>query len=124
MGALYLNAYCHFASGYRTFRLDRIQVLGEVEIESEKNLEAGLGRGLQSATPSVLEVRVLAQARRYMEIFKGEFRQGSIVSNFFNTQWLLRVIIASGGDLELISPEDLRPEIAAGARKILALYSS
>lgn len=123
-GALYLNAYCHFASGYRTFRLDRIQVLGEVEIESEKNLEAGLGRGLQSATPSVLEVRVLAQARRYMEIFKGEFRQGSIVSNFFNTQWLLRVIIASGGDLELISPEDLRPEIAAGARKILALYSS
>ncbi len=119
-GQLYLNAYCFTASGYRTFRLDRIEVISETDVQRVQVTH----QGLDAVSPSVLEVKVRAGARRYREILKGEYRGESIISTFFNSEWLLRVLIASGGELELIAPKELRPEIACRARKILSLYSS
>lgn len=119
-GNLYLSAYCYTVSGYRTFRLDRIQILGDSDIEIRTAPDAAQ----ESTKPSPLEVRVNAEARRYKEILKGEYVGGSIFSSYFSSEWLRRVVLGSGGDLELITPEDLRPEIAMQATKILELYRS
>lgn len=119
-GNLYLSAFCYTASGYRTFRLDRIQILGDSDIEIRTTPNAGQ----ESTKPSPLEVRVNSEARRYKEILKGEYVGGSILSTYFSSEWLLRVVLGSGGDLELVTPEDLRPEIAMLASKILELYRS
>lgn len=119
-GNLYLSAFCHTASGYRTFRLDRIQVLGDSDVKVENASDMAM----ISTRRMPLEVKVNSEARRYMEVFKGEYVGGSIHSAYFNSEWLLRVVLGSGGDLELTTPADLRPEVATRAAKILDLYRS
>ena len=120
LGRIYLSAFCFTVNGYRTFRIDRLQVIEEVDIPSRRieRVEAA------SESSTDLELRVRNNPRRYSEIFQGRCDGERISSTFYSTEWLLRAVIASGGDLELATPTELRPEIRSVAEKILALYPS
>lgn len=119
-GHIYLSAYCHRVNEYRTFRLDRIQILHEVDPPSPRLST----ENHSSLSPALLELRVHNNARLHREIFSGEYVDGAIFATFFSNEWLLRTVISAGADVELINPAELRAEIASQGEKILALYSS
>lgn len=119
-GHIYLSAFCYRVNGYRTFRLDRIAILRELDQPSiQPHGEVNLSSG-----GAPLELRVHENARLYREIFSGEYVDGSIFSSYFSSEWLIRTVIAAGSDADLIQPKELRADVAAQGEKILALYSS
>lgn len=109
-GVLYLTGYCHRSEDFRTFSLDRIsdclvlEGVREFPEYKEDRIE--------------ITIRIEKSYRKFIEIFGGEKFQT------FSSLWAVRAVIAALGDVELLSPSDIRQEVAARARLALAEYTS
>jgi proteasome accessory factor C len=119
-GQKYLSAYCRLAQGFRSFRLDRIEViepLGDVSRRSAS--ESG------STEQVVVDIQVTGNRRAIFEELgiKELHPSGRAALPIFSTDWLLRNAISASPQVEVLGDDALRSEIRLTAEKVLALYS-
>ena len=119
-GYLYLHAYCSTAKDFRNFRIDRIQSAENAEVEKPS-----------TATPEDpekirFELKVVRPTRDVAERFAESHLDAGTVfkGSSFSQQWISRSVFASGGAVELLTPADIRSEIARRAETILNRYES
>jgi len=119
-GHIYLHAYCSTARDFRRFRIDRIQSAETAEVEKPSTAS--------SENPEKLrfEVRVVRPTRDVAERFAESHLDAGTVfkGSSFSQQWISRSVFASGGAVELLTPADIRSEIARRAETILNRYES
>jgi proteasome accessory factor C len=117
-GYLYLHAYCFTALDFRHFRLDRVQSTETAEVEKPSTAPA--------ANPEKIgyELKVHRPTRDVAERFEEpHLEPGSVFkASSFSHHWITRSTLASGGAVELLSPSEIRGEIARRAETILNRY--
>ena len=115
----FLIAFCSVADSRRTFRLDRISNPQIVDLsspqlpvidESEKRISAKL--------------KVHGNARLLQETFDKcqDLGDKTFLVEIFNSSWLIREVIASAGDFELLEPLALREEVTRQSQAISLQY--
>ena len=117
-GSLYLHAYCFTAQDFRHFRIDRVQSAETAEVEKP------------STTPPAnlekirFEVKVVRPTRDVAERFEESNLEAGTVfkSSSFSQHWIARSVLASAGAVELLTPAEIRSEIAKRAETILNRY--
>ena len=139
--AWYLQAYCHLAGAQRTFRLDRIRsatMLSQV-FTSRDDLDVSFRHNPEPPFASEgCEWAVLRYPNTPRSVLEdsgiiliddeGERRddeedgfKGRIP--FLDSSWLIRHILARGGEEVLQEPHDLRREVAQAAEQLLERYT-
>lgn len=117
-GYLYLHAYCSTAKDFRHFRIDRVQSAETAEVEQPSTTSPENPEKLR------FEVRVVRPTRDVVERFaESNLDAGTVFKgSSFSQQWISRSVFASAGSVELLSPVDIRSEIARRAETILNRY--
>lgn len=117
-GYLYLHAYCSTAKDFRHFRIDRVQSAETAEVEQPSTTSAENPEKLR------FQVRVVRPTRDVAERFAESHLDAGTVfkGSSFSQQWISRSVFASAGAVELLSPVDIRSEIARRAESILNRY--
>ena len=117
-GYLYLHAYCYAALDFRHFRVDRIQSAESAEVERPSSAPA------QTPEKIDYELKVVRPTRDVAERFEqGDLQAGDIFKgSSFSQQWIARSVSAAGGAVELLSPAEIRSELANRAQSILNRY--
>lgn len=121
-GVEYLFAYCVTSQAFRTFRVDRI---GKVE-NVDKTLDVQAEAGYQDERTLHFTVRIHNRLRAMKERFHIEDsieEAGNSLSSY-SAQWILRSTIASSGSVEIMEPEEIRLKVVTKAQEILAQYAS
>lgn len=118
-GQDFLIAFCTTADSNRTFRLDRItkaEVLNQKSVPTETSIEEA---ARVSAT-----LQVHGNTRLFKETFDKwvELGNGKFQIEVFNSAWLIREIIASQGNFELLEPVRLRQEVKRQIQAISSQY--
>ena len=117
-GYLYLHAYCFTALDFRHFRIDRIQSAHSVEVEKPSTALPVNPERIDFAVKVVRPTRDVAERFEESNLEAGTVFKGSS----FSQHWISRSILASGGAVELLSPADIRSELAKRAELILNRY--
>ncbi|MFM9134621.1 MAG: helix-turn-helix transcriptional regulator [bacterium] len=132
-GHAYLDAWCRRAGAERTFRMDRIisaTVVPEPralpqEARGPISREEILAPG--SAT-SVL-VEFTPAGRWLLDVLRGDLLEdredggGTLRADVADPAWLVRLVLAQGGDLVVRAPADLRASVREAAEAALARYA-
>lgn len=118
-GQDFLIAFCTTADSNRTFRLDRItkaEVLIQKSVSKETNIEE------EARVSATLQVH--GNTRLFKETFDKwvELGNAKFQIEVFNSAWLIREIIASQGDFELLEPLGLRQEVKRQIQAISLQY--
>ena len=121
-GVEYLFAYCHSASAFRVFRLDRIQTL-TVSNEKEAQIAGDVSTQSSEFTAQIL---IVSRARLMKERFGLDDVAVDVALQIqsFSRQWIIRSIFASSDSARLLEPADLGLEIAKRAQLILDRYQA
>ncbi|MFM2214662.1 MAG: hypothetical protein RJA88_31 [Actinomycetota bacterium] len=117
-GYLYLHAYCSTVQDFRHFRIDRIQSAEAAEVEKPSTTSPENPEKLRFEARVVRPTRDVAERFAESHLDAGTVFQGSS----FSQQWISRSVFASAGAVELLSPADIRSEIARRAKTILNRY--
>ncbi len=117
-GYLYLHAYCFTALDFRHFRIDRIQSAHSVEVEKPSTALPVNPEKIGFSVKVVRPTRDVAERFEESNLEAGTVFKGSS----FSQHWIARSILASGGAVELLSPADIRSELAKRAELILNRY--
>ena len=115
---LYLSSYCHTASDFRQFRIDRIQSATVQAVQPE------IPKSPIQQSSYTCTVKVLTPTREIAERFKQSELHVNTEFNCetYSTQWMERSIMASGRAVCLQSPPDIRKSIAVMAQTMLDRY--
>ncbi len=118
-GQDFLIAFCTTADSRRTFRLDRIRVARVLETDVQPN---SVPEEAESRISVLLKVH--DSARLFRERFDKwrDLGDGKFQVEVFNSSWLIREVIASRGDFELVEPIGLREEVVRQSRAISLQY--
>ncbi len=117
-GYLYLHAYCFTALDFRHFRIDRIQSAHSVEVEKPSTALPVNPEKIGFSVKVVRPTRDVAERFEESNLEAGTVFKGSS----FSQHWIARSVLASGGAIELLSPEEIRSELAKRAELILNRY--
>ena len=117
-GYLYLHAYCFTALDFRHFRIDRVQSAHSVEVEKPSTALPVNPEKIGFSVKVVRPTRDVAERFEESNLEAGTVFKGSS----FSQHWIARSILASGGAVELLSPEEIRSELAKRAELILNRY--
>lgn len=117
-GYLYLHAYCFTALDFRHFRIDRIQSAHSVEVEKPSTALPVNPEKIGFSVKVVRPTRDVAERFEESNLEAGTVFKGSS----FSQHWIARSVLASGGAVELLSPEEIRSELAKRAQLILNRY--
>jgi proteasome accessory factor C len=128
-GNSYLRAYCTSAKASRVFRLDRIVSLSEsdsVEVSQHLVKAAGIENEKIAYT-----IKIKRPTRDVIERFNlGQILQDNpeihdltVELSSFSGEWIQRAVLATGSDVELLSPPELREEVADRARLLKIRYT-
>ena len=140
----YLQAYCYIAEGLRIFRIDRIlrsTVMERLEgLESLETTKESTESGISQISTNEKNgdrqfsyaIKVSMPTRDIAERFgiqnhlfdKGSKSQEVIELESFSQVWVERAVLATGADVELIGPADLRKEIYNHAKSVLERYNA
>ena len=117
---LYLSSYCHTASDFRQFRIDRIQTATVQAVQQE------IPKSPIQQSSHTCTVKVLTPTREVAERFKQSELHVNTEFNCqtYSTQWIERSIMASGRAVCLQSPPDIRKSIAVMAQTMLDRYKA
>ena len=117
---LYLSSYCHTASDFRQFRIDRIQTATVQAVQQE------IPKSPTQQSSYTCTVKVLTPTREIAERFKQSELHVNTEFNCqtYSTQWIERSIMASGRAVCLQSPPDIRKSIAVMAQTMLDRYKA
>jgi len=115
----FLIAFCTVADARRTFRLDRISVAQSVDLSSP-SIEVLDEKELRTS----VTLKIHGNARLFKETFDRfqELGDDKYLVEVFNPTWLVREIIASAGDIELLEPLNLRQEVSRQSRAMSLQY--
>ncbi len=131
-GHAYLDAWCRSAGAERTFRLDRI-VSAEVLLEAralpstDETGERGARLIPADASTTVL-VDFTPAGRWLLDVLRGDLvidledGGGTLRADVADPAWLIRLVLAQGGDLVVREPADLRAAVHEAAEAALARY--
>ena len=117
-GYLYLHAYCFTALDFRHFRIDRVQSAHSVEVEKPSTALPVHPEKIGFSVKVVRPTRDVAERFEESNLEAGTVFKGSS----FSQHWIARSVLASGGAVELLSPEEIRSELAKRAELILNRY--
>ena len=117
-GYLYLHAYCFTALDFRHFRIDRVQSAHSVEVEKPSTALPVNPEKIGFSVKVVRPTRDVAERFEESNLEAGTVFKGSS----FSQHWIARSVLASGGAVELLSPEEIRSELAKRAELILNRY--
>ena len=117
-GYLYLHAYCFTALDFRHFRIDRVQSAHSVEVEKPSTALPVNPEKIGFSVKVVRPTRDVAERFEESNLEAGTVFKGSS----FSQHWISRSVLASGGAVELLSPADIRSELAKRAELILNRY--
>ena len=117
-GYLYLHAYCFTAFDFRHFRIDRVQSAHSVEVEKPSTALPVNPEKIGFSVKVVRPTRDVAERFEESNLEAGTVFKGSS----FSQHWIARSVLASGGAVELLSPADIRSELAKRAELILNRY--
>ena len=117
-GYLYLHAYCFTALDFRHFRIDRVQSAHSVEVEKPSTALPVNPEKIGFSVKVVRPTREVAERFEESNLEAGTVFKGSS----FSQHWISRSVLASGGAVELLSPADIRSELAKRAELILNRY--
>jgi len=116
-----LNAYCHSATGFRTFRLDNMKsvelIAATSPIPKERN-EIEFNWRLQ----------ITSRLRTSLERFRqspGDLptdKEIDVDVKSFSQDWLLRCALSTLGSVEVKTPQQARTSIAKACQEALELY--
>jgi proteasome accessory factor C len=103
---------------FRHFRVDRIQSAESAEVERPSSAPA------QTPEKIDFELKVIRPTRDVAERFEqGDLQAGDIFKgSSFSQHWIARSVSAAGGAVELLSPAEIRSELANRAQSILNRY--
>ena len=121
-GFEYLWGICESARGFRSFRLDRIQL---AKLSDKGNpLIAGTNE-LDEARISYT-IRAHSRFREVMERFSldKDCLDRDVEISSFSTEWIRRCVLASSGSVELLEPLEIRRDVARAARLLLDRYKA
>jgi proteasome accessory factor C len=119
-----LQAYCHFAGAYRTFRLDNIKEANLSDEDSQQNTTTKNDVDLQ------MEISISARLRTTLERYRisAEPSAAQVAQRFtaksFSQDWLIRNAMSTLAVTEVLAPDSSRSEVAQRCRKTLDLYQS
>jgi predicted DNA-binding transcriptional regulator YafY len=118
-GQDFLIAFCTVADSRRTFRLDRVTAAKMVSAS-----KPSISSPHEDDSRLSVTLKVHGNARMLKETFdKCEDLGGNKYRvEVFSPSWLIREIIASAGDFELLEPLDLRQELARQSQAISRQY--
>ena len=132
-GNSYLRAYCTSAKASRVFRLDRIVSLSESDgepdgIADSKDLVKAAGIENEKIAYTI---KIKRPTRDVIERFNlGQILQDNpeihdltVELSSFSGEWIQRAVLATGSDVELLSPPELREEVADRARLLKIRYT-
>ena len=113
---VYLTAWCRKTEDVRTFRLDRIEAISTSDESFNTRVDSEISSIAQGLTAKLIAtpkfVRELDPA-----IIRGTKEIGSdrseVAIEVFSHEWLAGVILASGGEAEVVEPESLRELVVA-----------
>jgi proteasome accessory factor C len=129
IGNSYLRAYCTSAKASRVFRLDRIVSLSESDsVEVSEDLVKADGFESEKIAYSI---KIKRLTRDVIERFNlGQISQDNsktkeitVELSSFSGEWIKRAVLATGSDIELLSPPELRKEVADRARLLMDRYA-
>jgi proteasome accessory factor C len=135
----YIKAFCYLSKSYRVFRVDRIL--------SCKSIDTPEGSGSEMSIPDMVkentskqskngeiayEIEITTVTRDIAErfdihtILQDEENEGPKVIELasFSHMWIERAVLASGSDVELTKPADIREDIYNRAKSVFNLYNS
>jgi proteasome accessory factor C len=130
---IYLRAYCRNAKALRVFRVDRILSLSELEVELN-----GADTSMDLIDTDDIEsekipyaIKIKQPTRDLVERFNLDHLFGenpksqelTVELSSFSREWIQRAVLATGSDVELLSPPELRKEIADRAQLLLDRYA-
>jgi len=119
-----LQAYCHLAGAYRTFRLDNIQAASLSDEVSQKDFSKQIDADLQ------IEFSISSRLRTTLERFRitiepdVALKTERFVASSFSQDWLIRNAMSTLEVTEVLTPESSRTELAQRCQKALDLYES
>jgi len=115
----FLIAFCTKADAKRSFRLDRITTAEVIDSETMAPRE------LDNSSETIpARIKVHGNARHFKETFSTFIDQGDGIFEVqvFSPRWLIREVIASGGELEILEPLSLRQELLRLTRTVRDEY--
>lgn len=116
-----LNAYCHTASAFRTFRLDNMKSV--TLIDSSLDIPKS-----QSESEFNWRLQITSRLRTSLERFRevpGDLsadKEITVDVKSFSQDWLLRSALSTLGSVEVKNPQAARTSIAKACREALELY--
>jgi proteasome accessory factor C len=129
----YLRAYCRNAKALRVFRVDRILSLSELDVEpngADTSMDLIDTDGIESEKiPYTIKIKQLTRdlvERFNLDHLFGEnprSQELTVELSSFSREWIQRAVLATGSDVELLSPPELRKEIADRAQLLLERYA-
>jgi proteasome accessory factor C len=123
LGFEVLNAYCHSAQSFRTFRLDNIE-----SVSLGKNSAVIPARNVSANFQ--WEILIKSRFRTTSERFRSEYLTQERVAGApflvtsFSQDWLLRNAIGTLASVEVQGPPEARAMIAVKCRQTLDLYEN
>ena len=123
-GVEYLVAYCHHAQAFRTFRLDRII---ELKVLDQVGQSVAIYDAISTEQVSAWVIAHKARRVHLERFLLDPIAVASAIGatheiSSFSDQWIIRSIVATGGDFELVAPSEIRLSIASKAKALLACY--
>ena len=135
----YVQAHCHLSNSLRIFRIDRILSclvtdkvdVGEHEIDTTNLIELTPSQKTDKNQISY-EIRVISATRDIAERFgiqsvlkeQGNQAAQLVQLQSFSEEWVERAVLATGADIELTRPADIRQEVYNRAKSLLNRYTS
>lgn len=122
-GAWYLIGWCERSGGARAFRLDRVldaaRGEGEFEVRDDVDVESFLegGRVYHADEETTVTVRYSAVVARWVEEWAPDVEKledgGVLVRHrVADPDWVVRHVLAYGGEAEVLEPEGVREMLA------------
>ena len=135
----YVQAHCHLSNSLRIFRIDRILSclvtdkvdVGEHEINTTNLIELTPSQKTDKNQISY-EIRVISATRDIAERFgiqsvlkeQGNQAAQLVQLQSFSEEWVERAVLATGADIELTGPAEIRKDVYNRAKSLLNRYTS
>lgn len=116
-----LNAYCHSASGFRTFRLDNMKSVELGDLTSETPQER-LEDDFQWQLHITSRLRTSLERFRETPNVQEDPKEITVTAKSFSQDWLLRSAVSTLGSVEVLEPQEARALIAKACEITLELY--
>jgi proteasome accessory factor C len=131
-GVAYLEGWCHRVEAIRLFRLDRIAAIDLLAEPADEHPAPDRDPGGSVFTPSADDIDVVLELESHAawvpeyypveeveELGEGRLRVRLRVTE---PGWLVRLALRLGDAVHVVSPSDLREDVAAAASAALAAY--